>query len=261
MEEFSKFPELSQDIKQEERETDQELLDFCGGDREAVKKVKEVRNKYAYKWWESSDPFEIAWGQLNEPILVMDIGKYMEALNTVLDRPVYNHELTSSNLEKLREEIRGNRPAPSLEEIIKMIPEEKRIIVELSEKDKGRKKTDIDKLKESSVLEDSLRKEKIENLSSLFSEAEEIVKNKGVEISEAREREKEYLIKIYDTLIALNKRYKENEDFWKNQLIWNPEGDLTEEEFNQLNLRRKQLSNAIGIVTASGEIRHNLNEI
>jgi len=75
MEEFPKFPESSQDIKQEERETDQELLDFCGGDREAVKKVKEVRNKYAYKWWESNDPFEIAWGQLNEPILVMDIGK------------------------------------------------------------------------------------------------------------------------------------------------------------------------------------------
>jgi len=117
------------------------------------------------------------------------------------------------------------------------------------------------KPEEEGFLEDSLKKERVEGLNSLFDEAEEMVKNKGVEVGEAREKEKEHLVRIYDTLIALNKRYKEDDEFWRNQLIWNPKGDLTEEEFNQLNLRRKQLSNAIGIVTASGEIRHDLNEI
>jgi len=48
---------------------------------------------------------------------------------------------------------------------------------------------------------------------------------------------------------------------WKNTWVWNPSGDLTEEEFNTLNLHRKMLSNAIGIMTASGKVRHDLNKI
>ncbi len=46
---------------------------------------------------------------------------------------------------------------------------------------------------------------------------------------------------------------------------WNPDGDLTEPQFNELNLRRIKLSNAVGILykDASGKmgIRHDLNEI
>ena len=75
---------------------------------------------------------------------------------------------------------------------------------------------------------------------------------------EGREKAKVHLGAIYDELIRLNKRDKED---WKNTSVWNKEGDLTEEKFNKLNLRRKLLSNAIGIMTASGEIRHNLNKI
>ena len=75
---------------------------------------------------------------------------------------------------------------------------------------------------------------------------------------EDREKAKEYLPKVYDGLIKLNKRDKKD---WQTLWIWNPDGYLSEEEFNRLNIRRKLLSNAIGIMTDSGEIRHDLNEI
>ena len=75
---------------------------------------------------------------------------------------------------------------------------------------------------------------------------------------EDREKAKEYLPKVYDHLIKLNKRDKKD---WQTLWIWNPDGYLSEEEFNRLNIRRKLLSNTIGIMTDSGEIRHDLNEI
>jgi hypothetical protein len=96
------------------------------------------------------------------------------------------------------------------------------------------------------------RKESLVKLETLFTEAENVLAREG------RDKVKTYLGKIYDDLILLNKRDKED---WKNTWVWNSNGDLTEEEFNTLNLRRKMLSNAIGIMSASGEIRHDLNNI
>ena len=75
---------------------------------------------------------------------------------------------------------------------------------------------------------------------------------------EDREKAKEYLPKVYDDLIKLNKRDKKD---WQTLWIWNPDGYLSEEEFNRLNIRRKLLSNAIGIMTDSGEIRHDTDSI
>ena len=121
--------------KNPQEEIDQELLDLCKGNREAAKKVQAIRSKYENKWWESSDPFEVAWGQLNEPALIMYFGKFHEAIEKALGRPVYTHEF-GLNAEGLKEEMQGKRPAPSLNEIIEMIPEEKRVVVELPEKDK-----------------------------------------------------------------------------------------------------------------------------
>lgn len=99
--------------------------------------------------------------------------------------------------------------------------------------------------------ENSIIKEKIKSLDSLFLEVERVHEIEG------REKAKNYLTIIYDHLISLNKRDKAD---WENIWIWNEEGELTEAEFNELNLRRKKLSNAIGIKTASGEIRHDLND-
>jgi len=94
-----------------------------------------------------------------------------------------------------------------------------------------------------------------EYLLKRFTEAESLV--------EAGDREgaKIRLPQIYGDILTLNMRNHENEEEWAVQWVWNPDGDLTEDEFNQLQRRRKLLSNAIGIMTASGVVRHNLNEI
>ena len=97
----------------------------------------------------------------------------------------------------------------------------------------------------------SLKKEAAENLNVLFDEAERALEKEG------REKAITLLPAIYDALILLNRRDKTNrQTIW----VWNPQGNLTQEEFNRLNRRRKLLSNAIGIMTKNG-IRHDLNEI
>jgi hypothetical protein len=85
-----------------------------------------------------------------------------------------------------------------------------------------------------------------------FRDAEEVFETSGREIA------KEFLPQIYSGLMALNGRDKGSD--WKTIWVWNPEGELTQEEFDALNLRRKLLSNAIGIKN-NGVIRHDLNEI
>lgn len=94
-------------------------------------------------------------------------------------------------------------------------------------------------------------REGIKELETLFDEAEAVFETEG------RDRAKTHLTDIYNLLMALNKWDKAN----YLPLQWNKEGDLTEEEFDELNLRRKKLSNAIGIMTANGTIRHDLNKI
>lgn len=96
------------------------------------------------------------------------------------------------------------------------------------------------------------KKEAVIKLGALFVEAETALAVEG------RDRAITFLPRIYDDLIALNKRDKKN---WKITWVWNPRGDLTREQFDALNLKRKQLSNAIGIMTASGVVRHDLNKI
>lgn len=91
-----------------------------------------------------------------------------------------------------------------------------------------------------------------EGLIALFEEAEKIF------AAEGREGAKPFLPKLYTGLQKLN---KSDVSDWQKVWTWNPEGSLTQEEFDALNLRRKKLSNDIGILTAGGTIRHDLNEI
>ncbi len=95
-------------------------------------------------------------------------------------------------------------------------------------------------------------KENVDALRALFAEAEEVF------AAEGRDAVKPRLPGLYTKLQELN---KSDVSDWKRTWMWNAEGDLTEEEFEELNLRRKALSNAIGIVTASGATRHDLNKI
>lgn len=100
--------------------------------------------------------------------------------------------------------------------------------------------------------EELLKKERFENLSRLFFEAKVILADEG------KEQAKEYLPKIYDGLIELNKRDKKD---WQTLWDWNPNGDLSEEEFNSLNHKRKSLEDVIDINESSDVIGNDSNKI
>lgn len=95
------------------------------------------------------------------------------------------------------------------------------------------------------------QEENFESLRTLFDEAEAAFEHGG------RDEAKPLLGNLYSGLGKLNKSTEEINPLAK----WNWVGDLTEDQFNELNLRRKKLSNAIGIMTASGEVRHDLNKV
>ena len=82
-------------------------------------------------WWKTKSPREIFEFQLNEERLCMPFPEFHEAAEKVLDRPVFTHEFARPDL--LRIELAGNTPAPILQNIMDLIPPEKRIIVEVSE--------------------------------------------------------------------------------------------------------------------------------
>lgn len=93
--------------------------------------------------------------------------------------------------------------------------------------------------------------ESVTILRDLFAKAEETLDQQG------RDAAKVLLPEIYDMLMSLNKWDKANSA----PMTWNPQGELTEQEFNELNLGRNKLSNAIGIMTANNTVRHDLNKI
>lgn len=79
--------------------------------------------------WKNWTDEEIVRFQLYQRRLCMDFSRYHQALEVVLGRPVFSHELGDS--ERLQDEYEGKRSAPTLDEIINMIPEEKRILIGL----------------------------------------------------------------------------------------------------------------------------------
>lgn len=79
------------------------------------------------KWKEMSDRERVEL-VLTSGILCMPIEVFMTSLNKAFGRPVYTHEL-AFNWDGLIEEFYGRREAPSLDEIIELIPEEKRILI------------------------------------------------------------------------------------------------------------------------------------
>ena len=66
--------------------------------------------------------------QLFQDRLCMPFDVYHEAVEKSLNRPVYTHEF-GLNRDGLILELCGEKESPSLEDIINMIPEEKRIVV------------------------------------------------------------------------------------------------------------------------------------
>jgi len=96
--------------------------------KEVVTTEAEAVELHKTKFWEKMSYRERAVFQLFTKRLCMPFDIFHEAVEKVLKRPVYTHEF-GFNVEGLKKEIMGAKPAPTLEEIIELIPESKRIIV------------------------------------------------------------------------------------------------------------------------------------
>jgi hypothetical protein len=80
------------------------------------------------KFWEGMTHRQIAEFQLCEEKLCMPFSVFHEAVEQTLGRPVYTHEF-GLNFQGLKDELFSGKQAPTLEEIINLIPEDKRLIV------------------------------------------------------------------------------------------------------------------------------------
>lgn len=79
--------------------------------------------------WKEMSHKEIVRLQLFQDLMCVPFGRYHEALTSVLGRSVFTHELSSSNYESMVKEYLGMKDAPTLNEIINLIPEDKRLII------------------------------------------------------------------------------------------------------------------------------------
>lgn len=79
-------------------------------------------------WWEGLSYRERAEFQLIEDRLCMPFEVFHEAVEKTLGRPVYTHEFGLARKE-LISELTGDRPAPTLEDILNLIPADKRLIL------------------------------------------------------------------------------------------------------------------------------------
>jgi hypothetical protein len=79
-------------------------------------------------WWEGKSARELATFQLFTDELSMPFGVFHEAVEKSLGRPVWTHEF-ALNFDGIAAELLGEKAAPSMEDIINLIPEHKRILV------------------------------------------------------------------------------------------------------------------------------------
>ena len=86
---------------------------------------------YDSEFWKHLSLRERAEFQLFEPMLCMPFGVFHEAIEKTLSRPVFTHEF-ALNLDGLKMELMHGTTPPTLQEIMELIPEEKRIVVSLT---------------------------------------------------------------------------------------------------------------------------------
>ena len=83
------------------------------------------------KLWEPLSYRERAELQLFQEKLCMPFGVFHEAIEKTLNRPVYTHEFAF--IDELRKEFLGEKPAPTFEDIISLIPKGKLVILNIKE--------------------------------------------------------------------------------------------------------------------------------
>ena len=75
--------------------------------------------------WKKWSDEQIVGFQLYQDKMCMDFDRFHEALEKCLGRPVWTHELAF--IDNIRLEFEGIKTKPSFEEIMNLIPEEKRL--------------------------------------------------------------------------------------------------------------------------------------
>ena len=80
--------------------------------------------------WKDWTPYERAYFQLHEDLLCMPFEVFHKSVEEALGRPVWSHEF-GLNIKGLRAELEGKGEKPSFDDILNMIPEEKRVVVEV----------------------------------------------------------------------------------------------------------------------------------
>lgn len=79
------------------------------------------------KCYEGMSYRQIAEFQIEQDRLCMPFDVFHEAIEKTLGRPVFTHEFAFAD--ELRKELFGEKKKPTFEEILALIPEEKRILI------------------------------------------------------------------------------------------------------------------------------------
>jgi hypothetical protein len=79
------------------------------------------------KAWKDMDPIALAKFQLFQDLLCIPFGVFHEAMEKALGRPVWTHEFAYRD--QLKAELMGDSSPPTMEDIINLIPADKRLIV------------------------------------------------------------------------------------------------------------------------------------
>ncbi len=88
---------------------------------------------YESKFWEGMIDREIALFQLCAYTLCMPWDVFHSAIEKALGREVHSHEFKDENFDSLREELLGNQPPPTQQEILDLIPPSKIIKANIKE--------------------------------------------------------------------------------------------------------------------------------
>lgn len=80
--------------------------------------------------WKNWTDEQIVRLQLFQERMCVDFNRFHEAITNVLGRPVFTHEF-GLNYEGIVMEYLGEKEPPTLDEIINLVPEDKRIVIGL----------------------------------------------------------------------------------------------------------------------------------
>ena len=79
------------------------------------------------KLYEGMTSRQIAEFQMEQDLLCMPFDVFHKAMEETLGRPVFTHEFAFRD--SLRKELLGEKPSPTFEEIVNLIPEQKRVLI------------------------------------------------------------------------------------------------------------------------------------